>query len=228
MNLFRFGCLFISALLLVLPASFAKPTPFSLASRHDSHNEIAGIDLRETTSNSNAYHRTTARELSPPPESDRARSLMILGRRDLSQIKQILRTFWDHFVPFDTSALPQAFPVLNAMFSKMQDLVSNLDPGQQLNDAWTFTYGLFEVTIRGAGQAVDVIQEVIEFIREKIIGGMIGFFQANFIPIAGATIVVSYTLIIVTIIWLARFPAGAVNPQDAIMQEGLAWMRFTG
>lgn len=149
---------------------------------------------------------------------------MIIGRRDLSQLKQILRVFWDHFLPFDTRALPQALPVLNAIFSKMQDSVKNLDPRQPLQDAWTFTYGAFQVTIRGAGQAIDVIQEVIEYMREKIIGGMVGFFQANFIPIAGATIVLSYTLITAAILWLSLIPAaGHVDPG-----EDVDWMRFHG
>ena len=227
MHLFRFGFLSSSALFLLLPVSFANATPFSLAPRHELHNDIpsiAEIKLREMGSNPKANRQSPAPNLSPPPESDRARSLMIMGRRDLSQLKQILRVFWDHFLPFDTRALPQAFPVLNAMFSNMQDSIKNLDPRQPLKDAWTFTYGAFQVTIRGAGQAVDVIQEVIEYIREKIIGGMIGFFQANFIPIAGAAIVLSYTLITAAVLWLSLIPAaGLVDPG-----EDVDWMRFHG
>ncbi|KAL8823432.1 MAG: hypothetical protein Q9191_005864 [Dirinaria sp. TL-2023a] len=131
---------------------------------------------------------------------------MILPRRDLSQIKQILRAIWYDFVPFAPDTLQQAAPVVKEMFFQIYDLVTTAGQRQPVEQVLKFSYGAFRVTIHCANQTWDAIQEVIEYINDKIINNMVGFFLANIILISGATITISYALIIAGIFWLARVP----------------------
>ena len=226
MHHFRTCFLSRLALFLLLPVFFANATPFVVGPRYDLHDvipSVAGKELQESET-TKMYRRGPAFYKPSPLESDRSRSLMILPRRDLSQVKQILRVIWYKFAPPTPDTLPEAAPVVKAMFSRIYDLVTTPEQRQVVDHVLTFSYGAFQMTIYCANQVIpwDTIKEVVQHINEKIIGGMIGFFEANFLTVAGATIVVAYTLIIGAIFWLARIP-----PQDEL-QNAVDWMRFGG
>lgn len=210
--------LFVLAFFLLVSVSCANPTPFSLAPRHDLDNHVpstVGKELQESGT-TNTYRRWPESHETSWLESDRSRSLMILPPRDLSEVKQILRAIWYDFIPFSPDTLRQAAPVVKEMFSQIYDLVTTPGQRQLVEQLLIFSYGAFQMTIHCAKQSWDTIQEVVQYINEKIIGGMVGFFWANIILISGATITISYALIIGAIFWLAHIP------------HEIDWMRIIG
>ena len=204
----------VLALFLLIPAFFANPTSRSLNARFNAYkttSSIGGPTLQEIGT-PKAYRGWPSSPVPSSPESDRSRSLMILGRRDLSQIKQILHAIWQDYVPFASADLQTAAATVEAMFSGIKDLVAG-HAQQQYENALSFTYGAFKVVIRCGSQAMswDTVDEVIQWIDQRIVKGFTGFFQANFIMIGGALIVVSYGVIIGSIFWLAQIPPHQPN-----------------
>ena len=216
MYLLKYGSS-VLALLLLTPAFFANPTPQPLNARVNTHKNIptiGGPKLQEIGA-PKGYRRWPSSHVQYSPESDRSRSLMILGRRDLSQIKQILHAIWQAYVPFASAGLQTAVADVEAMFSGIKDLVAG-HAQQQYEKALDFTYGSFKVAIRCANQAMswDTVKEIVQWIDDRIVKGLTGFFEANFITVMTASIVVFYGFMIGTTFWVTQYPHDPPDPPN--------------
>ena len=221
MLLFKSGFLPRLASLFLAFALFTNSTPFSPIARGNAFEDISSIGLQDS-GHQNVHNRWYPTHKPSPSESDRSHSLMPLGRRDLSEWKQIAHAIWYDYLPIISSSVSQAALVMKQIFSDIYNQVTN-NPQQALSHYLRFTYGAFEFTLRSSTVMVwDTVLAVVDWVNERMIGGMVGFFLANIITIAGVTIVASHTLIIAAIFWLARFPA--LGPNDP--PDPLDWMKY--
>lgn len=210
----------VGIILLLTPASFAKPTPSPGSAYNVQSNNLSirekGLPASVTADIS---RRWPAISVPPSSDSEQSRSLMTFPKRDTSQLQASYTTL-EEYVAFDPTTITKAIPVLNGMFAQIHAMSTQKHRGRQLEQAWQFihyTYGAFRLTIRAVNGLIplDVINEVVEYINETIVGGMVGFFRANFLTIAGVAIVASYTLIIGAILFLGHLPL----PGDDVVQD---------
>lgn len=206
--------LIVLTLRLLTPSILASPTlaPSSRSDASKTSPPNDGPKVQEPEALKAQPPQLASRVTPPQPESDQPQSLTIIPRRDISRIKQIVHTTWENFIPFTKASLQQAFPIMKATFSRILDIIAGQDARAQYAQALaiTFAYGAMEVTLRCTNQVVawtwDLVREIMEFINDKIIAGLAGFFRADFLTLAGLAIVVSYTAIVGAIFWLARIP----------------------